>query len=145
MASQKYPVRPQKNRTVCKDSLVVFHFQRGSDYMFAEGQFPRLDAAGIKYARSAYNVIYTAVRTKDNRSYALKLSTEIKGLDIFYTFDGTNPDPYYPKYTGEPISFPVGATQITANTFRNGKMVRQQVTIKKDDLPARFNQGRHIY
>ena len=110
-----------------------------------EGQFPRMDAAGIKYARSAYNVIYTPVRGKDNRSYALKLSTEIKGLDIFYTFDGTNPDPYYPKYAGEPISFPVGATQITANTFRNGKMVGKQVTIKKDDLPARYNQGHHVY
>ena len=110
-----------------------------------EGQFPRLDAAGIKYARSAYNVIYTPVRTKDNRSYALKLSTEIKGLDIFYTFDGTNPDPYYPKYTGEPINFPMGATQLTANTFRNGKMVGQQVTIKKDELPARYNQGHHVY
>jgi hexosaminidase len=110
-----------------------------------EGQFPRLDAAGIKYARSAYNVIYTAVRTKDNRSYALKMSSEIKGLDIFYTFDGTNPDPYYPKYNGEPIIFPVGATQVTANTFRNGKMVGKQVTIKKDDLPARYNQGHHVY
>ena len=110
-----------------------------------EGQFPRLDAAGIKYARSAYNVIYTAVRTKDNRTYALKMSTEVKGLDIFYTFDGTNPDPYYPKYTGEPISFPLGATQLTANTFRNGKMVGQQVTIKKDELPVRYNQGHHQY
>ncbi len=110
-----------------------------------EAQFPRLDAAGIKYSRSAYNVIYTPVKTNDNRSYSLKISTEIKGLDIFYTFDGTNPDPYYPKYTGQPISFPMGATQLTANTFRNGKMVGKQVTIKKDDLPVRYNQGHHQY
>ena len=41
MASQKYTVQTQVNRTVCKDSLVVFYFQRGSDYMFAEGSFPR--------------------------------------------------------------------------------------------------------
>ena len=86
-----------------------------------EAQFVRLDAAGIKYARSAYNVIYTPVRNKDGRSYSVKISSEIKGLAIYYTFDGTNPDPYYPKYSGEPINFPVGATQITANTFRNGK------------------------
>jgi hexosaminidase len=110
-----------------------------------EAQFPRLDAAGIKYSLSAYNVIYTPVKTGDSRSFLLKLSSEIKGLDIYYTFDGTNPDPYYPKYTGEPISFPMGATQITANTFRNGKMVGKQVTIKKDDLPARYNQGHHQY
>jgi len=110
-----------------------------------EAQFPRLDAAGIKYSLSAYNVIYTPVRSKDTRSFTLKLSTEINGLDIFYTFDGTNPDPYYPKYSGELISFPLGATQITANTFRNGKQVGKQVTIKKDDLTARMNQGRHQY
>ncbi|HEY4965428.1 MAG TPA: family 20 glycosylhydrolase [Puia sp.] len=110
-----------------------------------EAQFPRLDAAGIKYARSAYNVIYTPVRNKDGRTYTLKISSEIKGLDIYYTFDGTNPDPWYPKYTGEPINFPFGATQITANTFRNGKMVGKQVTIKKDDLPARYSQGHHQY
>jgi hexosaminidase len=110
-----------------------------------EAQFPRLDAEGIKYALSAYNVIYTPVRSKEGRAVAVKISTEIKGLDIYYTFDGTNPDPYYPKYTGEPIIFPLGATQITANTFRNGKQVGKQVTIKKDELTARLNQGRHQY
>jgi hexosaminidase len=85
------------------------------------------------------------VRGKDNRSFSVKLSTEIKGLDIYYTFDGTNPDPYYPKYTGDLIIFPVGATQITANTFRNGKQVGKQVTIKKDELALRLTQGRHQY
>ncbi|HEY2648058.1 MAG TPA: family 20 glycosylhydrolase [Puia sp.] len=110
-----------------------------------EAQFPRLDAAGIKYALSAYNVIYTPVKGKDNRAFSVKLSTEIKGLDIYYTFDGTNPDPWYPKYTGDLISFPVGATQITANSFRNGKPVGKQITIKKDELAARLTQGRHQY
>lgn len=110
-----------------------------------EAQFPRLDAAGIKYALSAYNVIYTPVRNKDSRVVSVKLSSEIKGLDIYYTFDGTNPDPYYPKYTGELLNFPVGATQITANTFRNGKQVGKQVTIKKDELAVRLTQGRHVY
>ncbi len=110
-----------------------------------EAQFPRLDAEGIKYALSAYNVIYTPVRNKDSRVVSVKLSTEIKGLDIYYTFDGTNPDPYYPKYTGELIPFPVGASQITANTFRNGKQVGKQVTIKKDELAVRLTQGRHVY
>ena len=109
-----------------------------------EAHFPRLDAAEIKYALSVYNVMYTPVRNND-RTVSVKMSTEIKGLDIYYTFDGTNPDPFYPKYTGEAISFPFGATQITANTFRNGKQMGKQVTIKKDELTARLNQGRHQY
>jgi len=110
-----------------------------------EAQFPRLDAAKIKYALSAYNVIYTPVRNKDSRGFSVQLSSEIKGLDIYYTFDGTNPDPYYPKYTGELINFPIGATQITANTFRNGKQVGKQVTVKKEELAVRLTQGRHVY
>lgn len=110
-----------------------------------EAQFPRFDAEGIKYALSAYNVMYTPVKGKDSRTFSVKLSTEINGLDIYYTFDGTNPDPYYPRYTGELINFPVGASQITANTFRNGKQVGKQVTIKKDELAARLTQGRHQY
>jgi hexosaminidase len=110
-----------------------------------EAQFPRLDAEGVKYALSAYNVIYTPIKNKDGRAFSIKLSTEIKGLDIYYTFDATNPDPYYPKYTGEPINFPVGATQITANTFRNGKQVGKQVTIKKEELTIRLSQGHHQY
>jgi hexosaminidase len=110
-----------------------------------EAQFPRMDAEEVKYSLSAYNVMYTAIRSKDSRAFSVKLSSEIKGLDIYYTFDGTNPDPYYPKYTGEPINFPVGATQITANTFRNGKPVGKQVTVKKDELAARLTQARHQY
>jgi hexosaminidase len=110
-----------------------------------EAQFPRLDAEGVKYALSSYNVIYTPVKNKDGRPFSVKLSSEINGLEIYYSFDGTNPDIYYPKYSGEPINFPVGATQITANTFRNGKQVGKQVTIKKDELAARLNQGRHQY
>ena len=110
-----------------------------------EMQFPRFDAEGVKYALSAYNVMYTPVRNKNSGTVSVKITSEIKGLDIYYTFDGSNPDPYYPKYTGEPVPFPVGATQITANTFRNGKPVGKQVTIKKDDLTARLTQGRHQY
>jgi len=110
-----------------------------------EAHFPRLDAADIKYALSAYNVIYTPVRNKDGRGVSVKISSEINGLDIFYSFDGTNPDPHYPKFTGEPISLPPGVTQITANTFRNGKQAGKQVTIKRDELSARSTQGRHVY
>jgi hexosaminidase len=110
-----------------------------------EAQFPRFDVEGIKYALSAYNVMYTPVRNKNNGTVSAKITSEIKGLDIYYSFDGSNPDPYYPKYTGEPVPFPVGATQITANTFRNGKPMGKQVTIKKDELTARLTQGRHQY
>ena len=109
-----------------------------------EFEFQRMDGAGIKYARSAYNVILTPKRVADNE-LVVSMSTEVKGLDIYYTFDNTNPDPYYPKYDGTPVKFPVGATQLNVITYRNGHPIGQQVNIKKDELAKRVDQGRHIY
>jgi hexosaminidase len=108
-----------------------------------ETQFPRLDAAGIKYARSAYNVIFTPTRSPDG--IKIGLATEIKGLDIYYTFDNTNPDSFYPKYNGSPLSFPIGATQLNVITFRDGKPVGQQINISKDELTKRLDERRHEY
>lgn len=109
-----------------------------------EAQYPRLDAADIKYARSAYNAI--AIPARDNNGVlTLRLSTEIKGLDIYYTFDNSDPDPFYPRYGGQPITFPKGAAQITVVTYRNGKQVGDLFSIKKEDLEKRLLQGRHIY
>ena len=109
-----------------------------------EAQFPRLDAAGIKYARSAYNVIATPARD-NNGVLNVRLSTEIKGLDIYYTFDNSDPDPFYPRYSGQPLTFPKGAAQVTVVTYRNGKQVGDSFAIKKEDLEKRLLQGRHIY
>ncbi len=109
-----------------------------------EGEFDYLDAASIKYARSAFNVIFTPKRTPD-RDFVVDMATEISGLDIYYTFDNTNPDAYCAKYNGMPVRFPLGAAQLNVITYRNGHPVGQQVNIKKDELSRRIDQGRHIY
>jgi hexosaminidase len=109
-----------------------------------EAHFPRLNEMGINYARSAYNVIFTPIRGS-NRDFTIKLSTEIKGLDIYYTFDCANPDSFYPRYTGEPIKFPLGATQLNVITYRDGKPIGKQVNIKKEELANRLTERRHEY
>ena len=108
-----------------------------------EAQFPQMDAEGIKYARSAYNVIFQPTRTPDGMK--VKLVTEIPGLDIYYTFDNTNPDAYYPKYNGTPVTFPMGATWLNVITYRNGHPIGQQVNISKDELTKRLDEKRHEY
>lgn len=109
-----------------------------------EAQYPRMDAAGIKYARSAYNAI--AIPARDNNGVlTVSLSTEIKGLDIYYTFDNSDPDNYYPRFNGKPLTFPKGAAQLTVVTYWNGKPAGEQFTIKKEDLEKRLLQARHIY
>jgi hexosaminidase len=108
-----------------------------------EAQFPRLDAAGIKYARSVYNVIFSPVRAGDD--FTVGLSTEIKGLTIYYSFDNTNPDPWYPKYNGSPLVFPAGATYLNVITYRDGEPVGQQINMSKDELSKRLDDKKHEY
>ena len=109
-----------------------------------EAEFRRMDADGIKYARSAYNVILTPKRVPGS-DFVLSMSTEVNGLDIYYSFDQTNPDNHYPKYDGTPVKWPLGAGQINVITYRDGRPIGVQVNVKKDDLSKRLDQGRHVY
>jgi hexosaminidase len=103
-----------------------------------EIQFHRLDAEGIKYSRSVYNAIITPQKSNNGDSLRVRLSTEIKGLDIYYTFDQSNPDNFYPKYNGAPLIFPAGATQLNVITYRNGTPAGEQINITKAELLRRL-------
>jgi hexosaminidase len=48
------------------------------------------------------------------------MSTELAGCEIYYTFDGTNPDRYMGKYRGEPVEVPDGAYVVKAVAYRGG-------------------------
>jgi hexosaminidase len=109
-----------------------------------EGQFSRLDAANVKYSRSMYNAIFEPARIK-NSDFGVTLTTEVKGLDIYYTFDQTNPDNFSPKFDGKPIQFPVGATQLNVITYRDGKPIGEQINMPKDVLEKRLDQKHHVY
>jgi hexosaminidase len=118
------------------------NWDRFTDKM--ENEFLRMDAAHIKYARSAYNVFLTPKRLQAG-DFTVALSTEVDGLDIYYSFDMTNPDAFYPKYDGTPLKFPLGATQINVIAYRDGRPVGMQVNVKKEDLTHRLDQGHHVY
>jgi hexosaminidase len=109
-----------------------------------ETEFVRMDHAHIKYARSAYNVTLIPKRIQGGE-LTVGMTTEISGLDIYYTFDQTNPDDTYAKYDGTPVKFPMGAGQINVITYRDGKPIGQQVDVKKDDLIKRAAEGHHVY
>jgi len=109
-----------------------------------EQEFKRLDVADVNYAKSCYNVIYKPV--KEGRSdVVLTMTTEVPGLDIYYTFDNTIPDLHAAKYDGSSLHFPFGATQINAVTYRNGKVIGKQINISKEELLKRSQALRHEY
>jgi hexosaminidase len=109
-----------------------------------ENEFTRLDAADINYAKSCYNVIFIPAK-EGSRDISLTMTTEAPGLDIYYTFDNTFPDLHSAKYDGSALSFPMGASQINAITYRNGKQIGKQINIKKEELIRRSEAARHVY
>ena len=81
-----------------------------------------------------YNAIISPYM--ENDELKVKLSSEIGGLDIYYTFDNTDPDCYTPKYTG-PLSIPKNATWLRVVTYRDGKPIGKVITWAIDELKAR--------
>lgn len=109
-----------------------------------EHEFIRLDAADINYAKSCYNVIFKPLRGEGG-DLSITMNTEVPGLDIYYTFDNTNPDLHAAKYNSSTLYFPKGASQIKAVTYRNGKSIGKQINITKDELIKRSQEARHEY
>lgn len=89
-------------------------------------QVKYLQAAQIKYATSIYDPLIESVKGIGD-SMRIKLSTQIPGLDIYYRFDETNPDNFSPKYNGDPLNIPKGATEIKVITYRDGEPIGHQI------------------
>jgi hexosaminidase len=92
-----------------------------------EAQFARLDVAQVNYARTMYDVTVSAVRDASGKP-AVRMSTELNGCDIYYTFDGTNPDSFTAKYGGEPVLIPGDASVVKAIAWRGGRASGRVVT-----------------
>jgi hexosaminidase len=105
-----------------------------------ESQFPRLDAAQVNYARTMYDVAMTPVRDASGK-LAVRMSTELSGCDIYYTFDGTNPDQFMPKYPGEPVTIPGDAAVVRAIAYRGGRPSGRLLSLSVKELLARLDRN----
>lgn len=101
-----------------------------------EAHLPALDRDTVNYSRYFYDAIVTGLRTK-NKELLIQLATEIPGIKIYYSFDDTDPDPYYPEFTGSPLSIPKGAQNIRVVTFRDGLQVGRIMKIPVMELERR--------
>jgi len=100
-----------------------------------EKHFIRADYAGINYASSMYNAIVTPF-FDDESEFRIKLQTEIEDLDIFYTFDNTNPYHLSSKYES-PLSIPKNATRIRIITYKDGEPIGKLISLRIDELGKR--------
>ncbi|GHN00784.1 hypothetical protein WSM22_22730 [Cytophagales bacterium WSM2-2] len=100
-----------------------------------EKHFERFDVAEMKYATTLYDCVFNP-KKDDKGKLQIELSTEVKGLDIYFTFDETNPDKFYPKYVS-PLSVPKDAVTLKVITYRNGKQIGKQINMPIDELKKR--------
>lgn len=118
--------------------------RRNFDDFFSrvEKHFDRFNVAEIKYAPSVYDPIFTA-RSAPDSTVLVELATEVKGLDIHYSFDNSFPDQFYPKYT-EPLNVPKEAVMLKVITYRGDKPVGRMISMPVDELKKRAAHNRNF-
>jgi hexosaminidase len=100
-----------------------------------EQHFVRLDMAETKYAPSVYDPIFSVSRSAD-KQLMVELTTELEDLDIYYSFDNSFPDRFYPKYT-EKLVPPKDATTLKVITYKGKKPVGRMMVMPIDELNKR--------
>ncbi|HMG68217.1 MAG TPA: family 20 glycosylhydrolase, partial [Chitinophagaceae bacterium] len=101
-----------------------------------EKQFDRFDVAEKKYAPSIFDPIFKATKNAANQ-VIVELSTEVEGLHIYYSFDNSFPDNFYPEYSS-PLMVPVDASNLKVITYRNGKPIGRMTTMPISELRKRI-------
>lgn len=100
-----------------------------------EQHFKRLDLTETKYSPAIYDPIFTVKRSAD-KQLSIELTTEIEGLDIYYSFDNSTPDRFYPKYTSA-LTPPKDANLIRVITYRGKQPIGRLISITIADLQKR--------
>lgn len=100
-----------------------------------EHHFERAQAAGIHYAKSMYNAVIDPYFAEDGKM-KIEIYSEIPDLDIYYTFDNTDPDTHGPRYTSE-LSIPKDATMLRVVTYRKDKPIGKVISLTMDELKER--------
>ncbi|RNL51326.1 beta-N-acetylhexosaminidase [Pedobacter jejuensis] len=100
-----------------------------------EEHFKRLDFAEVKYAPAIYDPIFTVKRSAD-KQLMIELTPEIDGLDIYYSFDNSSPDRFYPKYTAA-LPVPKDASMLRVITYKGKTPVGRLISMPITDLQKR--------
>ncbi|WP_231491219.1 beta-N-acetylhexosaminidase [Pedobacter sp. Leaf170] len=100
-----------------------------------EQHFERLDLAETKYSAAIYDPSITVRRTPD-KQLMIELTPEIDGLDIYYSFDNSTPDRFYPKYTAA-ITPPKDASMLRIISYKGKQVVGRLISLPITDLQKR--------
>ncbi|WP_316796160.1 beta-N-acetylhexosaminidase [Pedobacter agri] len=101
-----------------------------------EAHFKRLDLAEIKYSPAIYDPIFTVKRNAD-KQLMIELTPEIEGLDIYYSFDNSSPDRFYPKYNGA-LTAPKDASMLRVITYKAKQPMGRLISMPIAELQKRI-------
>lgn len=102
-----------------------------------EDHFERFDQAKVNYATSLYDPIIKI--TKGEQGIEITLSTEVQGLDLYYTIDNSVPNQYHPKYEKTIVLTPDVDT-FRVISYRDGKPLGHLITLKKEEIAKRVQK-----
>jgi len=106
-------------------------------YPKVEKHFARFNEAEIKYAPAVYDPDFKPTMVGDKMN--VELTTEIPNLDIYYSFDNSYPDRFYPKYTSA-LEVPKDATQLRVITYRGKEPIGRMITMPIAELQKRIGK-----
>lgn len=103
-----------------------------------EEHFERFDERGHNYARSMYDPIIKVSKNKVG-NLVIDMSTDVEGLDIYYTLDHTLPSRYHSKYK-DAIVIPEGVQLFRVLTYEGDEAVGKLISIPIEDLEKRVKK-----
>lgn len=101
-----------------------------------EAQLPILTLDSTNYSNYFYDPMVTAKKAADGE-IALNIDTEVPDINVYYSFDDTNPDLFYPKYEGNAIAIPKGAKNIRMVSYRGDTQKSRIVKLPISELKRR--------
>ena len=101
-----------------------------------EKHFTRYNYSETKYSPALYDPLLKVEMGKDN-ILTLTMETQIPGLKLYYSFDNSFPDNFYPAYTGV-INVPKDASMFRVVSYRNGKLIGRMISAPIADLKKRI-------
>ncbi|MGH2564098.1 MAG: beta-N-acetylhexosaminidase, partial [Ginsengibacter sp.] len=101
-----------------------------------EKHFVRYNYSETKYSPALYDPLLKVEMGKDN-ILKLTMETQISGLRLYYSFDNSFPDNFYPEYTGA-INVPKDASMFRVISYRNDKPVGRMISATIADLKKRI-------
>ncbi|MDO9374351.1 MAG: family 20 glycosylhydrolase [Ferruginibacter sp.] len=99
-----------------------------------EQQFKRYDVLEMKYATSMFEPIFTP-KNKAGK-LEIELATEVDDIDIYYSFDNSFPDRFYPKYN-KPMEAPKDAVMLRVVTYRGKEQLGRVISMPVEELKKR--------